>query len=103
MMKKTYGSLPKRHDLGRRVQVSGELSMESNSIRVTPDLLDGVATAQELGSRAAEVYERSLEGTPRFRKALQEYSAQHLVETMMEGLLQLSSKEIEGFSICPLV
>jgi hypothetical protein len=102
-MKKTYGSLPKVYELGRRVRVRGELSMESSSIRVSPDLLQGVSTAQQLGARAAEVYDQSLDGTPRFRKALQEYSAQHLVETMIEGLLQLSSKEIEGFSICPLV
>jgi hypothetical protein len=103
MMKRTYGSLPKLYDLGRRVRVRADLSMESSSIRVPPELLDGVATARELGDRAAEIYDRSLGEAPRFRKALQEYSAQHLVETMIEGLLQLSSKEIEGFSICPLV
>src|SRR5436190_4108346 len=103
MMKKTYGSLPKAYDLRRRVRVRRELSMEASSLRVSPDLLQGVTTAQELGAQAAGIYDRSLEAAPRFRRALQEYSAQHLVETMIEGLLQLSSKEIEGFSICPLV
>src|ERR1043165_7170020 len=103
MMKKTYGSLPKLYDLGRRVRVRAALSMESSSIRVSPDLLDGVASARERGDRAAAGSDRSRGEAPRLRKALQESSAQHLVETMIEGLLQLSSKEIEGFSICPLV
>ena len=103
MMKKTYASLPKPYALHRRVHVRGDLSMESSSIRVPADLLEGVASAQDLGARAAEIYDLSLNGAPRFKNALQEYSAQHLVETMIEGLLQLSSKEIEGFSICPLV
>src|SRR5262249_44182813 len=103
MMKKTYGTLPKAYDVRRRVRVRGDLSMESSSLRVLPGLLQRIATAEELGVEAARIYERSLEGTPRFRRALREYSSQHLLETMVEGLLQLSSKEIEGFSICPLV
>jgi hypothetical protein len=103
MMRKTYASLPNAHSLRRRVRVRGSLSMESSSLRVPPRLLLGVGTAQELGAEAGRIYDRSLEGAPRFRGALREYSAQHLVETIIEGLLQLSSKEIEGFSICPLV
>jgi hypothetical protein len=103
MMKKTYGSLPKIYELRRRVRVRGALSMESSSLRVAPDLLRGISTAEDLGVQAGRIYDRSLAGAPRFGRALRAYSAQHLVETMIEGLLQLTSKEIEGFSICPLV
>jgi len=103
MMKKTYGALPKAYDSRRRARVRCRLSIESSSVQVAPDLLKDVSTAEELGLAAGRVYDRSLAGTPRFKQALQEYSAQHLVETLVEGLLQLTSKEIEGFSICPLV
>jgi hypothetical protein len=103
MMRKTYGSLPRAPGVRRRVRVRGALSLESSSLRVAPDLLQGVSTGEELGAAAGRVYRESLDGAPRFRQALQEYSAQHLVETLVEGLLQLSSNEIEGFSICPLV
>jgi hypothetical protein len=103
MMKKTYASLPNVYGLRRRVRVRGELSMESSSIRVDAEQLQGVRNVEDLGILADRIYDRSLEGAPRFRKALQAYSAQHLIETLIEGLLQLGSKEIEGFSICPLV
>ena len=103
MMKKTYGSLPKAYETRRRVRVRCALTIESNTLQVRPDLLRRVSTVEELGNVAGKVYDDSLSGAPRFRRALREYSAQHLVETMVEGLLQLNSNEIEGFSICPLV
>ena len=103
MMKKTYGSLPKTYDVRRRARVHCGLSMESSTLQVAPNLLQGVSTAEELAAVAGRVYDRSLAQAPRFKRGLQEYSAQHLVETMVEGLLQLTSNEIEGFSICPLV
>jgi hypothetical protein len=103
MMRKTYGSLPKAHGAQRRGRVRCALSIESSSVRIDPDFLKGVSTSEELASAAGQIYDWSLEETFRFRRALQEYSAQHLVETLVEGLLELTQREIEGFSICPLV
>jgi hypothetical protein len=103
MMKKTYGSPAESLRPAPPRPGARELSMEASTLQVRPDLLRRVSTVEELGNVAGKVYDDSLSGAPRFRKALQEYSAQHLVETMVEGLLQLNSNEIEGFSICPLV
>lgn len=109
MMRKTYGSLPKLHALppetrrGVGCRVRCRLDIEANRVRVKPGLLSPAAPAGAVASAAGRIYEESLKGTPLFARALQEFSAQHLIETIVEGLLQLTSDEIEGFSICPLV
>lgn len=102
MMRKTYGSLPKRPAAGR-LKVRCLLSMESASLQVPDELIRDSVAPDRLAEIAGEIHDRSLRETPRFAAALQEYSARHLIETMVEGLLQLTSNEIEGFSICPLV
>jgi hypothetical protein len=56
-----------------------------------------------LADATRRLLEQSLEGAPVFSKALQEFSARHLLETIAEGVLQLAMGEIEGFSVCPLV
>lgn len=109
MMRKTYGSLPKLYavppETGKkpRCRVRCRVEMESNSVKVEPGLLPASGSSRELAEAAGRIYSESLRGTPRFAESLQEYSAQHLIETIIEGLLQLTSNEIEGFSICPLV
>jgi hypothetical protein len=103
MMRKTYASLPKPYQALRRARVRCALFLESSSLQVEPEVLRGVATVEELGAAAGKIYDRVLAGAPRFERALEDFSARHLVETMIEGLLQLNSREIEGFSICPLV
>lgn len=102
MMRKTYGSLPKPLS-ARRCRVRCTLSIEAESIQVPGDLFEAPCTPEKLAEIAGGIHDRSLRGTPRFAAALQEYSARHLIETMVEGLLQLTSNEIEGFSVCPLV
>ena len=108
MMRKTYGSLLKLYAVppgkkGVRCRVRCRLEMESNSVRLEPGVLSPASAPGEIAEAAGRIYERSLRGAPLFARALQEYSAQHLIETIVEGLLQLMSNEIEGFSICPLV
>lgn len=109
MLRKSYGSLPRLHDLpgeARRLgrcKVRCRLEMEAVRLRVDPNLLMPTFSPPELAETARRLYEESLEGVPGFARALQEFSAQHLVETIVEGLLQLTSDEIEGFSVCPLV
>jgi hypothetical protein len=107
MLRKSYGSLPRIHDFRgearTRCRVRCRLDMEAHQIRVDPDLLLATNSPEELAETARRLYEDSLEGVPRFAQALQEFSTQHLVETIVEGLLQLTSDEIEGFSVCPLV
>jgi hypothetical protein len=109
MMRKSYGSLPKLHALPRqakedvRRRVRCRLEMESSRVRVMPGEASPGDFGRNLGEAAVRICDRGLRGAPRFAAALQEYSARHLVETIVEGLLQLTSNEIEGFSICPLV
>jgi hypothetical protein len=109
MLRKGYGSLPRVHDLPRdarrisRCKVHCRLEMEARRLRVDPAMLMPTFSPPELAETARRLYEESLEGVPRFARALQEFSAQHLIETIVEGLLQLTSDEIEGFSVCPLV
>jgi hypothetical protein len=108
MMRKTYGSLPKLYAVpeprkGGRCRVRCRLEMEANSVRVEPGFPSAADSPEKLAEAAGEIYERALRGTPLFAQSLREYSAQHLIETIVEGLLQLTSNEIEGFSICPLV
>lgn len=109
MMRRTYGSPPKLYALppetrkGARCRVRCRLELESSSLRVAPDLLSAASSPAEIAEAAGRIYDRSLREIPHFARALQEYSAQQLVETIIEGLLQLTSNEIEGFSICPLV
>jgi hypothetical protein len=109
MLRKGYGSLPRLHSIpgeARRVsrcKVRCRLEMEVHRLRVDPTLLMPTFSPPELAETARRLYEESLEGVPRFAQALQSFSAQHLVETIVEGLLQLTSDEIEGFSVCPLV
>ena len=109
MLRKSYGSLPRLRALpgraGRaaRCRVQCRLDMEAHRLRVDPALLMPTFSPPELAETARQLYEESLEGVPLFARALQEFSAQHLVETIVEGLLQLTSDEIEGFSVCPLV
>jgi hypothetical protein len=102
MMRKTYGSLPKIHVMPR-CRVKCSLSMESESLQVTQDFLGRPFNPGKLAESTTQLLERSLEGVPAFSKALQEFSARHLLETIAEGVLQLSIGEIEGFSVCPLV
>jgi hypothetical protein len=101
MMRKTYGSLPKIQ-AQPRCRVRCALSIESESLQVS-DELGAPFTPGKLAEGATRILEQSLEGSPRFARALQEFSAQHLLETVAEGLLQLAAGEIEGFSVCPLV
>jgi hypothetical protein len=109
MLRKTYGSLPKLYpvppETGKdaRCRVRCRLEMESASVRVDPAVLSVSGSTGELAEAAALIYAESLRGTPHFARSLQEFSARHLIETIVEGLLQLTSEEIEGFSICPLV
>jgi len=101
-MRKTYGSLPRIQAMPR-CRVRCALSIESKGVLVTDELQEGTINPGELAESATRILERSLEGAPLFAKALQEFSARHLLETVAEGLLQLSMGEIEGFSVCPLV
>ncbi len=107
MLRKSYGSLPRIHDLPgearTRSRVRCRLEMEAHQLRVDPSFLIATSSPEELAETARRLYEESLESVPRFAQALQEFSAQHLIETIVEGLLQLTSDEIEGFSVCPLV
>jgi hypothetical protein len=102
MMRKTYGSLPRIQAMPR-CRVRCALSIESESVQVTADVLGGPINPGRLAEATTRILERSLEGAPLFAKALQEYSARHLLETIAEGVLQLTANEIEGFSVCPLV
>src|SRR5262245_44304460 len=102
MMRKTYGSLPKMRPT-RRCRVRCMLSIESKGISVTGEFIGGPINPERLADATTQILERSLEGVPLFSKALQEFSARHLLETVAEGGLQLATGEIEGFSVCPLV
>lgn len=102
MMRKTYGSLPKIQAMPR-CRVHCGLSIESKSLSVTEEFLAGPFNPEKLVESTTKLLEESLEGVPVFSKALQEFSARHLLETIAEGVLQLTIGEIEGFSVCPLV
>jgi hypothetical protein len=102
MMRKTYGSLPRIQAMPR-CRVRCGLSIESASIPVTEEFLAGPINPGKLVESTTKLLEQSLEGVPVFSKALQEFSARHLLETIAEGVLQLTIGEIEGFSVCPLV
>jgi hypothetical protein len=86
-----------------RCRVRCGLSIESAGIPVTEEFLAGPINPGKLVDSTTKLLEQSLEGVPIFSKALQEFSARHLLETIAEGVLQLSIGEIEGFSVCPLV
>jgi len=101
-MRKTYGSLPRIQAMPR-CRVRCGLSIESQSIPVTEEFLGGPFNSGKLVESTTKLLEQSLEGVPVFAKALQEFSARHLLETIAEGVLQLTIGEIEGFSVCPLV
>jgi hypothetical protein len=102
MMRKTYASLPRIQAMPR-CRVRCALSIESRSVLVTDEIQEGTINPGKLAESATRLLERSFEGAPLFAKALQEFSARHLLETVAEGLLQLSMGEIQGFSVCPLV
>src|SRR5688500_16572754 len=97
MMRKSYGSLPRLHGIpgearrAARSKVRCRLEMAAHRIRVDPAMLMPTFSPPELAEAARRLYEESLEGVPQFARALQEFSAQHLVETIVEGLLQLTS------------
>jgi hypothetical protein len=102
MLRKTYGSLP-RFQAMPRCRVRCALSIESESIQVTREFLGETVSPGRLAETTTKLLEQSLDGVPVFSKALQEFSARHLLETIAEGVLQLAMGEIEGFSVCPLV
>jgi hypothetical protein len=102
MMRKTYGSLP-RIQAHPRCKVRCALSIESHSVMVPGGVGAGSIDPGRLAESTTQILEQSLDGAPLFSKALQEFSARHLLETVAEGVLQLATGEIEGFSVCPLV
>jgi len=102
MLRKTYASLPRLQAMPR-CRVRCALSIESEGIQVTGELLGSTFNPGKLAEATTTLLEQSLDGVPVFAKALQEFSARHLLETIAEGVLQLAMGEIEGFSVCPLV
>jgi hypothetical protein len=102
MLRKTYGSLPRIQAMPR-CRVRCALSIESKSIQVARDFLGETFNPGRLAEATTKLLEQSLDDVPAFAKALQEFSARHLLETIAEGVLQLAMGEIEGFSVCPLV
>ena len=102
MLRKTYGSLPRIQAMPR-CRVRCALSIESQSLQVTREFLGDTFSPGRLADATTKLLEQSLDGVPVFGKALQEFSARHLLETIAEGVLQLAMGEIEGFSVCPLV
>lgn len=103
MMKKSYSSLPRGYSFRRRCWVRCGLSMEASELPVEALLTERIDSPEEFVALAGRVCHQLLDPTPRFRDALREYAAQRLVETVVEGLYELRSRQILGFSVCPLV
>ncbi len=58
---------------------------------------------EALARATGAIYAEGLELAPRFALTLQDYAADELVRTVVTGLLELASRTIEGFSVCPLL
>jgi hypothetical protein len=95
MLRKTYGSLPG----SRRCPLPGPLRAVDRIEEHPgdPGFSGGDVQPRPAGRGHDELLEESLDDVPTFAKALQEFSARHLLETIAEGVLQLAMGESRDF------
>jgi hypothetical protein len=94
---------PRERDPDPRCEVRCTLSLESGFQWIRVESLQAVTTPEEFVAVAREIYERCLEGAPRFSRAIEDRSLPNLVENLIDGMMKLAREEANGFSLCPLV